>query len=631
MNEANEARRSHRPLALGTVRGNDRGADCVIFPTPRQLLVPIPLRNATCCALVRLPDKRILFLRATGVAWTVARIDAVSRVCGADKPLAEIGRHVGRSLGIASLTASDCPFDSAGLEEWDVRKIADAMYKRMRLLDRRRVNSIRPGDLAAAHAQRLTADLRESIDAFVVAMDTEVRPLAMRDGRLDLELYNFLVREPYRDWRMQLAHAFPILVRAAATGDAGTPGAQIRAAVDAGLPLVRHLAGHWGVSPGALRCLRDRPVVIIGAHWEHAPDALVRILDSMCPEDRPTNDVAHWRRLGCAVSQAEELFRRPVASSPLALAWLRSQARHAFRRVDTLGSLRRLADAVPLFNVFREALVHVLSEEAESAFAAMKANLHPLIARAADRFLAAMQPRELVSLATTYALEHKRRAAAVQREHKRLEEELRRLQREVFWPLLPRPFVTAEGSRIAVPLASRDDIADESSWQKLCLREGSRYLDATAERCAAGNDFLLSIRDADSGTPLSTVELRARHSSWRDGTFALSVVQHRAFANAAPSVGCVEALRQTLAWIGSQEVQDHLQAGRRQNWRSLPDARVDNDEEGRRIMGGALRATLGESRIDDLAEELRLRAAECLGDAPARDCGLPEIRSACRR
>ena len=46
-----------------------RRRDRIVFPALDVLRLPRPLRNVSCCALLRLPDERIRFLRATGVAW----------------------------------------------------------------------------------------------------------------------------------------------------------------------------------------------------------------------------------------------------------------------------------------------------------------------------------------------------------------------------------------------------------------------------------------------------------------------------------------------------------------------------------------------------------------------------------
>jgi hypothetical protein len=244
---------------------------------------------------------------------------------------------------------------------WDLRQTAVAILARALRAHPERWDSASAARETGALEQRFHADLAQALAVFVTGLDQEVLEVAKHHGRVTIELYNYLAREPCRAWRLQFARTFPILVRAAITGPKGSGGAQIRMMVDSGSPLIKPLAARWAVSQGALRCLLGRPIDHVGPQWQDRPHILVRILDALRPEDRPGDDADDWQRLARAVTTAEEIFRRPAASSPLTLGWLRAAARHKFARVaETRGGRGLPPEAVSLIDELRTALVRHL-------------------------------------------------------------------------------------------------------------------------------------------------------------------------------------------------------------------------------------------------------------------------------
>jgi hypothetical protein len=592
--------------------------DRVIFPPVDDALAAAPLRNVTCCALLRLRDDSARFLRMTAMPWTGDRLDAVERSLlrldgdGASDP--ELARRIAYELGMPTLALANAPLDRVDPAAWDLRRTAVALVSRTLCRHPDRVEPSRAREQATALEQCLRADLERSLATFAAGLDPEARVVATRHGRLDVALYNFLVRKPHRAWRLQFAQTFPILVHAAATGGWGSSGANIRAMVDAGLPLLKHLAARWAVSPGTLRCLLGRAVDHIGLAWQEKPHTLVRILDALRPEDRPGDGPEGWRRLDDAVMAAEEIFRRPVASSPLTLGWLREAARHGFARLDeTRGGRRLPPEAVPLIDRLRTALVEHLATVAVAKLANNDGDLRVAAATVADRQLAMLHPGRLAAIARDFALEYAPRRAA-------LEREMRVADGRRFWPLLPRDFVAAAGARRVTPLATRAEFRQEGMAQDLCLQGGAE-LAHMAQACTSGEVYLLSVRDAGTGAPLSTAEIHVVRSLGV-GRPELRVRQHKARGNARPSPACAAALAEALSWAAGREVQEHLEEGRRDAWKrrkATPATVADLDFA---VTREALRAALG----DDLRTMLERATQEVVGARGAAAAARPQAR-----
>jgi len=536
-----------------------RAGERVVFPSPAALGGPAAPRNLTCCALLRLADGTVAFARTVGTPWTDARLDAL------DKLLCRVGedgrrdpdleRSARRALGLPTLSLGNVALDGIDPAAWSVRGAAIAALGRAVRRAPEGWDATRAGAEADALARRFGTTLDRALASFVAGLDPDVCAVAARHARLDTAHYAFLARGTPRSWRLQFAQSFPFLVPAAMAGAAGSGGAVVRAAVDAGVPLVRALAGRWAVSPGVLRCLRGRSVEHVGARWSARAHQLVRILDALRPEDRPGDDAMQWKRLSDAVDAAEQIFRRPAWSSPLTLGWLRDAARRGFARLDEARPGRRLApEAVPQIDALRQALVRHLVAAASGAGSGDDPELRSAATAVADRRLAALNPARLGAVAHSYALEYAPRRAA-------LEAKLQRTGGWVFWPLLPREIIAAGGTRRVAPLATRADIRSEGIMQQLCIAKGTE-LEHMVQQCAAGEAYLLSIRDARTGLPRSTAEVRVVRQLGI-GAPELRVVQHRARHNAQPSAECEAALREALAWAAGREGRAHLEEGGR--------------------------------------------------------------------
>jgi hypothetical protein len=304
------------------------------------------------------------------------------------------------------------------------------------------------------------------------------------------------------------------------------------------------------------------------------------------------------------------------------MGWLRQAARHRFRRFDEARISRNLPpETLSLIDEFRTALVRHLTAAIGSESADEEMECRIAAAAVCDNHLIRFQPSRLATMARAFALEY-----AAEREA--LEAARRLANGTLFWPMIPRDFLTADGRRRVTALATRDDLRQEGILQDLCLSGGGE-LAHMARSCAAGCVYLLSIRDAQSGTPLSTAEVRTRVAD-RGERIGLSIQQHRAKSNARPSSACVAALREVLQWADGQEVQDHLATGRRMAWKRSRLTAATEQELGLNAAAKALRVALGERRYDKAIAEAKAAAPSRSGES-ARAQSRSSIRCPVRR
>ena len=574
------------------MRAVEIGEDRVVFPGAGWHAAGARARHVHCGALLRLADGTLRFLRAPANPWSCASLDAAAQLLvrferegTTDEDLAQRLRW---ELGVPGLSVPDAAVDRVDPALWDLRRAALAVVAGTVKHGPGGLDVTRASADAEALEHRYRAELEAAIGGFAAGLDREALAAATIDGRIDARRYNFLVREPVRGWRLQFARTFPILVDAAVSGRPGSVGAAVRAIVDSGAPLVDHLAQRWAVSRASLRTLIGRPVALVGAQWQLQPHTLVRILDALRPEDRPPDDPEVWQRLAAAVRTAEEIFHRPVTASPLTLGWLREAARRGFASLDEDRRGRNLPpDALPLIHGLRDAMVRHLVAEAGTRGAREAVATRAAAATIVDRQLATVLPARLAAMAKVYSDEYETRRAA-------LEEAVRRADGRLFWPLLPREFVAADGTRRVVALATRDDLREEGALQQLCIGGGAE-LARMARACADGKAYLLSIREAQSGRHLSTAEIRP-YRSLGAGALELRVVQHKAFENARPSAACVAALREALDWAAQLEVREHIDEGRRQAWRRRAGTPMTAINADLTVAAEALHVALGDAR-----------------------------------
>jgi hypothetical protein len=235
----------------------------------------------------------------------------------------ELRRCLAHRLKIPSVSLQDPIFERADPDHWNTRETAEALLARLsRLTNGRFEKPAQP-----SFEQRLQDALDMAVRDLVEGMNPEVCRSALRGGRINAAIYNYLIPEEHRTYRMQFAATFPILLLPMATALAGTAEADIRLAVDRGIPLTRSLAARWRIRPAVVRFLVGKTPDIVGAQWESNLAGLARLLDALRPEDLPGNRPDAWAAFNRAVALAQRIFRRRSWASPAALAWLREVAR----------------------------------------------------------------------------------------------------------------------------------------------------------------------------------------------------------------------------------------------------------------------------------------------------------------
>ena len=571
--------------------------DFIVVPAPDGSLPAGALRQLANCALVRLDDATVWFLRSRGTAWTDERLQRAARVLLDElrlrhdvARLSERLRHVLRAPSLVALPATLHEVDAA---RWELRNTAIAF-------------AIRSPQLAASHADAaefavaakaceavLHATLAATLAAFDRATDAEaMAAVTAATGTADVAIYNYLALPPHRRWRLQFARTFPLFLRAAATGGPASVGATLRGAVDGGTPLVRHLADRWGVGTSAIRALRQLPASRVGARWEDNIRGLVRLLDVLRPEDRPPDDPAAWARFNHAVDAAERIFRCPPWASPVAQVWLRDAARRGLVDLDEDTAERSWSPAaIAAVQRFRDALARFL--ELGSGRGTIAADAVPRFAfeGRANRFVAARQPRRLAAIAQRF--EREWREPPVE-----LEQAASLVSGESYWPLLPAELVAADGARIASPLTDRGSLDRHGSALDICLDR--TYLGPPGIDARNSTRFIVGFLHARTRAPASTAEIRATRMLG-DGGCELEALQHTGYRNRTPAQACTRALAETLAAARGPAGRKHLDAafrGLRQL--GLRQEAVARREAERMLLRGVLARTIGPALLAEL-------------------------------
>lgn len=572
----------------------DDGVAYVAFPSVPLMLTPVPMRNVSCGALLRLANGTVWLLKTNGQPWTEERIRTAGAVLtqlgvpGVSQQRLE--ERVAYALEIPRVAIRQPVLSGADAAQWEFRKAAVGVMTRA---IHKRAGALAAGEVAidvAALEKQFALDLGPSIAEFANLLDREAVELATVVGQLDTGLYNYLIRVPARAWRLQFARTFPPFLRAAATGDDESAGRSIRDAVDAGVPLVSHLARVWAVSPGSVRCLIGRSPSLPGTRWEMDPRTLVRLLDQLRPEDRPGDDAETWAQFNKAVEITERIFRRPITASFLSIAWLREAARNRFQAIGSTQRGRSLSvESIAAIDLLRERMIGALAYLAAGQPRAIGGEPRVAAATVTDRRLVELKPGRLAAVAIEFTREHARLQGDLEHEHR-----LRTGQ--VFWPLMPENFVSVDGLRRIVALTSRDALMRQGIGMALCIRGGSELAKRTIA-CAQARAFMVAIVAVPSGLTQSVAEFRI-HQPFRGGKYELELVQHRAFGNNAPSTICAKALDELMACARSSELQAHWEAGRRLVHRrglSTPDAEREAEH---RATVQALRTAIGSALFD---------------------------------
>ncbi len=577
--------------------GAGNGIIAVVCPAPHRLPPP-PLRNTACCAVFRTEADAVWMLRTVGHEWTEDRLATAAQVVTRRlghlpvrrDPL--LANRLARALQVPQVQVVEAALDPPEPRQWETRKLALAL----------RLQHLPPGERAPEAAalalevdeieRELIARLGEALRRFAGALDVEILAAAP-DAARDIALYSYLVEPQHRRNRLQFAGAFPLFLRAAADGTGD--GALIRRAVDDGVPLVRALAARWAISPSVLRGLRGRQVETIGARWQENIEALVVLLDALPAEFRPAADASAWQAFNERVALAETAFGRRPWTSPLALAWLRQASRGGLVVQAVTDEDRELQRAsLAVVDELRQALIEAL--KAECALPAVEPGVLSTRAwQAADRALAGIGLKRLIILAQRY----RRELAAAQAEHAR---ENATAARAGFWPLLPGELLSADRSRLVVPLDDRQALLAHGRAVVNCL--GGSHLERYSAACRRGATFILGVLDARSRRPLSTAEVHARRLTLA-GRIEVDLVQHTAARNAPPGRACRHAVAEAIALLATQAGQEHLRRGARAlAVRRRGDAQLQREFDLLPVRQ-AVRRSLGERRFDELAAQLR--------------------------
>ncbi len=277
---------------------------------------------------------------------------------------------------------------------------------------------------------------------------------------------------------MQFATTFPIFLRAVAGASAGSLEAELRLAVDHGIPVIRHVAERWRVKPVVLRHLVGKPPTLVGTQWESNVRGLAKILDMLYPEDLPGSDAQAWRALNLTAGVAERIFRRRPWASALGAAWVRDAFHRLAANPGDAGH-DFVSDAVALDQAerLRDALISVLREVSPATDVDGDVARTHAAESIADRFILGTPIRRLQRLAETFARH-------VLQARTELAAETRLLKGTSFWPLLPEDFIGAGGRRRVKSLDTREALECHGSRLEICL--GSSHLGSYADRCATG-------------------------------------------------------------------------------------------------------------------------------------------------
>lgn len=541
--------------ALAELRGV--AGDCaaaVVMPSPCIDLPRATARNVPSCAIVRLESGPVWLLKVLGYWWSTPRLITAARVLqhyGNALQPSELNDRLCEELELPGVSASRpgaADFDGSA---WSVRRVAVAIHLA-------RAFSAAPAHPApltsadvAAVVERMTAQLALALRRFQSGLDSEAMRQAARNGVIDQDIYNYLADAEHRRNRLQVAAVLPLFLRCLALRADVSPYLEMRGAVDQGLPLVDAACQAMRVTPSAMRCVIGRDVSICGESWEDAPDTLVRLLDSIRPEARPQADPESWKRLRDLVDLAEQQIGRRISESFLGWAWVRETlqagAKSARRGAEALSDSRSVAAVESL----RDELIRVVELQSRTPGTTQTAAQATAIKASVDGFLRTRTVRRVIATGMQWQQEY----AAARAERDDLMEFLRGAR---YWPLLPAAHVSADKSRRIVPLANGAQVQAHGVAMGICLA-GSQ-LPAYDAACRKGRAFLLAILDGETDRPLSTVELKVSRPR-KNVAMHVSVVQHTARANAAPSEACRRALRELIPVFTGESVQRHLRLG----------------------------------------------------------------------
>ena len=572
---------------------SDAVAAAVVFPGPALVLPTSTMRNLSSLAVLRLRRGRVWVISVIGYRWTAERLALVAdalQAHGEVDPDAVLLNRLSDQLGLPNIRVARPTMSELDGTAWNVRSLAVAVGLARVFAS----GSAAGGAITSAEVDDLAVEIRSTLsDAmarFRSGLDSDALERCKDYGESAPRVYNYLVITEHRRNRQQFASVLPLFLQAVALRSDESPYREMRQAVDAGHPLAALVCRTIGVGPSVFRSVVGVPIDVCGSRWLDSPVALLRLINSIRPERRPGEDPARWVILNRLVEKAETLIGRRIEQSLVAQMWVRD-AMHAGAGTCAVGSASDIdTRALAIVEDFREVLFEVVGGRqplhAKSARRATDDGLRQVT----DDWLLRRTRRQLVTLAVqwrdAYAKAKDSNANLIACMHG-----------ELYWPLLPSPFTSTDGRRRAVPVVSRQQLADLGSTMANCL--GGSHAQSYDAACRSGATFLLALVDGESGAPRSTAEFKV--GRLREGAgLVVEVVQHTARRNAAPGPACVTMMHELTRHVESQAVQRHLRLGvtavravRRQGAVAISSAELET-----RLR--ALKQVLGDQLFEDL-------------------------------
>lgn len=364
-------------------------------------------------------------------------------------------------------------------------------------------------DLRTSITGRLTGEWLATRSAFISRLDAGAVVQSRAIDGLRPSSYNYLntISAEHRRNRAQAMAVFPLLQPVLMTQSFDG----VRAAIDAGQPLIDVLALHYQASKAMIRVLRGVTTADLG-HRTGDPGTVITLLREI-PSSWWPRDPETWRQFAAAANTIAQVSRRPITTATNQL-WLRRCAKNGYPpQVGTPEDLAQLGQDIDEFmDALRRGLHWVLPDPRNALSDAPRKR--PLEIAAALR--AGLGLDKLGQVVRRYGDAYRRAVAEFAEEAE--------LWRGVRWPTLgdgPCNY----GMVSIHPLRTPADLKEEGARMGNCV---AGYV----AQCMKGTSQIWSVRLED-GTRLSTLETRIR--KYPNGQRSLDIQQHKGVRNGAPA------------------------------------------------------------------------------------------------